>query len=389
MKIEKAILPLIGCLIVAAVLTGCTPHPAPGPAAMNPTASAASPTPLPSPSATATEKPTETLPPSPTPTEAVYDIFNPDSFPDQFKVVAADPMKAAPEQQTAYQTFLDKQRDIYFIKWGIKDVVDNMKNIDPNQGRLWGLVYDQAVHPEQKRLMVFGPEEIRQAVAAEDINNFEAYVEQPVIDGHHLSWPFGFGTNQPLALDPQYQKLSPFGVDVPVKKAPFSSSGFLVGVGTVDSNPDARILMMAMKKPDGQWRLVFRSASHKADFNYPAGTSCMVADKRNWIFPTTYPEAVPVGPLTYFNGYTIPEATDEFLFAQLGYNIDLFWQSLTLRNWERANGVDSIFCTYPFGIFEAQDISRYGNVPGYPAPAPAGSEQGWYRSWPWSVENAK
>jgi hypothetical protein len=92
-----------------------------------------------------------------------------------------------------------------------------------------------------------------------------------------------------------------------------------------------------------------------------------------------------VGPLTYFAGYTIPEATDEFLFSQLGYNIDLFWQSLPLRNWERSNGVDTIYCSYPFGILMAQDISRYGNVPGYPE----GDTPGWYRGWPWQNESAK
>jgi hypothetical protein len=69
MKIEKAILPLIGCLIVAAVLIGCAPLLVPGPAAAAPGTPEASPTSLPSSTATATATPwpTDTLAPTTTP----------------------------------------------------------------------------------------------------------------------------------------------------------------------------------------------------------------------------------------------------------------------------------------------------------------------------------
>jgi hypothetical protein len=345
-------------------------------------------TPGTTPTSTLTFTPSSTPTPTSTPTPAVYDIFNTNSFPAVMKAVAMDPMKATPEQQAEYQTFLDAQREKYFETEGIKDVVDKMVEsgqIDPRQRGLWGLVYDQAIHQERRGLMVFSPQEIREAVAAEDQNNFPLYYEKVSMDGHNFMWPFGFD-NQLLSLDPQYQKISPFGVDVPAIKAPMFTSGFLVGVGTVDTNPDARILEMAMKKPDGQWRLIYRSASHQPSFNIPNGASCMVVGLTGPSVPMTYPEAIPVGPLTYFGGGTFLEATDEYLLSQLGFSIDISFESNLQRNWERSNGTSTIFCNYPYGIFMAEDISRSGGgAPGYLI----GDNPGYYRSWPWLVGPVK
>jgi len=57
-----------------------------------------------------------------------YDVYNPDSFPADMKAIAQDPMRATPEQQQQYQSFLDKQRQLFFEKQGIKAMFECLLN---------------------------------------------------------------------------------------------------------------------------------------------------------------------------------------------------------------------------------------------------------------------
>jgi hypothetical protein len=79
----------------------------------------------------------------PTP-DVAYNIDDKNSFPADMKAIAMDPMNATPEQQVAYQQFLDSQRQKFFVEKGIQEVMDKMVasgKIYPEQAGLWGMAY--------------------------------------------------------------------------------------------------------------------------------------------------------------------------------------------------------------------------------------------------------
>lgn len=156
----------------------------------------------PTPTITSTFTPSSTPTSTPTPTPVVYDIFKPESFPPEMLAVYKDPTNATPEQQAAYQIFLDEQRAAFFKKAGIdKDVqamIDSGK-IYPEQAGLWGMALWESMQATPGEFVV-GPGDAKTAYSVDfpnvDIPVLDRWYDQRIIDGGNRAFAFGYGGNQ-------------------------------------------------------------------------------------------------------------------------------------------------------------------------------------------------
>jgi hypothetical protein len=227
MKVER-VLQQTGLFILVVIMSGCAL-----PATLRPAATSTA-TPSSAPTSTFTPSPTPTATPTPsiTPTpDVAYNIYDTSSFPPERKAIAMDPMKATPEQQAAYQQFLNNQRQKFFVEKGIDGVVKQMVEsgkIYPEQAGLWGMAYWESMQVEHG-VIVLGPGDVDKAKTIFQASylvigeNYDTWTEIVKINGKFWGYEFGSSSAIPTAV-----------------------SGILVGVGSMDSSSN-RIILVADK----------------------------------------------------------------------------------------------------------------------------------------------
>ena len=329
---------LIRVIAAAAFITlaGCQTRDLPLPT-LQPTETKAA-TPSATPTPTDTLAPTETLAPTPTP-DVAYNIYDINSFPAEMKAVAMDPMKATPEQQAAYQQFLDNQRQKFFAEKGIQQVVEKMVasgKIFPEQAGLWGMTYWESIQAEHK-MIVLGPEDLKQARIIEDDyhkKGLGSWRDERSIGGTTKVWSFGYDVTGATVY------------------------GIFEGVGTFD-NTGNWFPLIAVLDQDGKWSIAVRSLVPK-DLVIPQGSTCLRHDSQwpgtSFILEEDAQFGEPQG-----NGII---KTD--LYGKFGQQITIDVTTGIWRDWLRSvynpkhpreGGVFDISCNYPY-----KDVYMAGGI---------------------------
>ena len=326
MKIERA-LKQTGLIILAAGMSSCALPSTLKPAVTN----TAPPSPTSTPTYTPSITPTSTSTPTTTPTpDVAYNIYDMNSFPADMKAIAMDPMKATVEQQTAYQTFLDNQRQMFFVEKGIDGVVKQMVEsgkIYPEQAGLWGMAYWESMQAEH-RVITLGPEDLKQARTIEDEyhkKGLGSWRDEKIVDGSTKVWSFGYDVT---------------GTSV---------YGIFEGIGIIDKK-DNWFPLIAVLDQEGRWSIAVRSVVSE-DLVIPKGTVCFRHDNTwpgtSFVLEEDAQFGEPKG-----NGVT---QTD--LYGKFGQQITVDTTTSIWRDWLRSvynpkhpskGGVFDITCNYPY-----------------------------------------
>lgn len=274
-----------------------------------------------------TELPTWTSTPDTQKATAVpVNIFDANTFPDKYKAMAANPFSGTAEQQADYQSFLEAQREAFFVKQGIKDVVDRMAasgKIDPRQKNLWGMVYYESLQ-KTPGVFLLGPEDSKNANDVEMANIIKYNLNsQPalwddwkVVNGK--KWAYEFNDT----IDDQV-------------------SGMLLGVGRVDSGSNRIAVVAYRDQQTGDWNLVLRAMIYDGQqFVFPKGTTCI-----RWDFikgtPFTLEEDAPVGVNQY---------DESRLLAQVGHYISIVDYSDAYNAWLTGYKVRNFPAATPYSV---------------------------------------
>jgi hypothetical protein len=244
------------------------------------------------------------------------------------------------QEQTDYQTFLNAARENFIKDQGLQGKVDQMKasgkfNVDFLD--LMAMFYaqnnpDQLKNPElaKGKDVVVGPAEIRDILHEDDNNIVKLWNENITNKGKFWSVEYGWVGADPI--NPIYQKISIFGVDTEIQYSDEGISGVLVGISSIDNNPNDKVLWVIVKDNSNDLHLVPRFISLDSNFTIPNGAIC----RDNTTAFYTLPEDVLFGPLTDpDHGKTI---TLDQLYANLGKPVDTDTNSYLFNQWIANHG---------------------------------------------------
>ncbi|MGA2111678.1 MAG: hypothetical protein ABSG98_05955 [Anaerolineales bacterium] len=198
-----------------------------------------------------------------------YDIFQPETWPEQDLIVAKDPVSATDAEWKDYKDFLDKTRWAFLGKEGIsQDFIENLPGIDKELSSLWGMVYWEQTHKQEvvdkKLLIQFSPSEY--------IYLLEHPTEVPY-DPDSPNYFFdliggGFSSGEVGGI------LGRSGVYIP--REYFEYDGDLAAVGTMTyGDPGNAVLIIHARNKAGSIHELQPVVVLFEDVTVPAGTGCV------------------------------------------------------------------------------------------------------------------
>jgi hypothetical protein len=338
----------IGSFILVVVMSGCALPQTREPAVTNTatTAPTSTPTHTPSPTSTSTPTPAITLTP-----DVAYNIYDMNSFPADMKAVAMDPMKATLEQQQVYQSFLDNQRQKFFVEKGIQEVVDKMVasgKIFPEQAGLWGMAYWESMQTE-RGVIVLGPNDLKQAKLIEDayhttnLDGFQSWSDHKKIDGKSWGWSFS-------------DRISDL-------------EGILIGTGRVDATGNDILVMALLDQQGGKWSMVMRFVSDgSSPFFIPKGSPCVAytGDVGGTQFP--FPLDANLGKTDNYSKTDVLANFGRQVSTTIGNDSYYKWFKNYYNDYPFPDGKTWGFdCAHPYGVYYVGGMTINNQyLPAYP-----------------------